>query len=83
MRPIRVPGTNFVFKLDGDATGDHDLPCQLLRPEPNAAIVISTWEPTPEERRAIAKGANVQLAVFSAQHPPVSLSVSSEREVPK
>jgi hypothetical protein len=31
------------------------------------------WVPSDEERQAIADGANVELIVYGAGHPPVSM----------
>lgn len=42
---------------------------------PNTPVMETLWEPTPEERKAIAEGANIVLMVAGQQHPPVMLSV--------
>lgn len=44
-------------------------------------VVISCFEPTEEERAAIAAGANVYLHVVGATMPPVILSTSIETPV--
>ncbi len=39
-----------------------------------AIALVSCWEPTKEEREAIANGANIYLHVLTRTHPPVLLS---------
>lgn len=42
---------------------------------PETPVMETLWEPTPEERKAIAEGANIVLLVVGRMHPPVMLSV--------
>lgn len=74
MRPRRTVESNQVFRLAG-GTEDNDLWTRVARDEDGLQVVISTWEPTDEERSAIAAGANIELCVWGGQ-PPVSLAVT-------
>lgn len=38
--------------------------------------VSSVWEPTEEERAAIADGQNIKLTVWGTTHPPVNVGVT-------
>ncbi len=40
-----------------------------------ASAMKSWWQPTPEERAAIANGARVVLSVIGTCHPPVAIGV--------
>lgn len=42
--------------------------------------LLSRWAPSPEEREAIAKGADVLLYIFGTAHPPVAVSIVHEEE---
>lgn len=37
-------------------------------------VMISAWEPTPEDLRALNEGGKIYLAVFGTSHPPVLMS---------
>lgn len=80
MRPIRTEETNSVFKLPG---GDEssDLPVERAVSEHDIPIIVSTWEPTPEERDAVAGGANVELVIWGTGQPPVFVGVTHLQEV--
>lgn len=74
MRPIRTPRTTSV---DLGPVGSNVDPLPTWRevsPE-GGIVVLSVWEPTPEERAAIAAGANVVLGVWAAQTPPVYVGI--------
>lgn len=55
-----------------------DLHAFVDRDEHGLPRTLSVWQPTDEERAAIAAGANVALRVTGA-HPPVELYVSDEQ----
>lgn len=38
-------------------------------------VMVSAWQPTPDELRALNAGAPVYLWVYSVGHPPVMLTV--------
>lgn len=37
-------------------------------------VMISAWEPTPEDLRILNEGGKIYLAVFGKSHPPVLMS---------
>lgn len=71
MRPIRTPETNILYTLPG-GNEDNFLHAQLC-----ADGVKSNWELTPRERRMVAGGALITLALLGLQphHPPVVLTI--------
>lgn len=47
-----------------------------IRDEANPApVMVSAWEPTPDELRRLNSGALIYLTVAGVQHPPVMLTV--------
>lgn len=76
MRPRRTPGSTGVLSLEG---GNEDTDLWYRSTSfGETHVFASVWEFTPEERRAVAAGANVQLAVFGPGHPPVDVAVTHE-----
>jgi hypothetical protein len=43
-------------------------------------VMVTAWEPTPDELERLSKGALVQLCVLGTGHPPVMLEVG---EIPE
>jgi hypothetical protein len=76
MRPRRFHAATGVFALPG-GTEDNDLwvERQVVEGHP---VIRSVWEPSEEERRAIADGANVTLMVWGSGTPPVAIAVTRE-----
>lgn len=77
MRPRRTHYSDVVFRLEG-ATEDNDLWAERAVDEDGMHVLLSTWQPTDQERAAIAAGANVELALWSVGHPPVSVVVTDK-----
>lgn len=77
MRPRRFKSANKVFRLEG-GNEDNDLWVRQGSDHEGYATIISVWQPTEEERRAIAEGANIELCVWTRRTPPVSIIVTSE-----
>lgn len=78
MKPRRVPTSNFTFTLPG-GNEDNDLWVEKTDLD-GAPAIISTWELDDDERAAIAAGGTLELAVWGAGHPPVSLAVGPSLE---
>jgi hypothetical protein len=38
-------------------------------------VMVTAWEPTPDELERLNKGASVHLVIVGTQHPPVMLEV--------
>jgi hypothetical protein len=76
MRPRRTHESNQVFRLVG-GTEDNDLWVTRTVTEDGAPVICSTWEPTDDERAAIADGANVELIVWGDGTPPVAMSTTT------
>jgi hypothetical protein len=76
VKPRRTHESNKVYRLDGE-NEDHDLwVCETFDSEhPERIVVVSVWEPTDDERAAIAAGANVELVVWGGQ-PPVAVQTT-------
>lgn len=75
MKARRTIRSTTVFRLPG-GTEDNDLWVEPLVDEDGHSVLSSTWEPTEEERIAIAQGANVELLVWGAGTPPVALRIT-------
>lgn len=72
MKPVRHAGSNIIYR--GPAAGIGDLWCQ--RVEPGQIRVV--YEFTDEERKLVAAGGRVELAMFSEPIPPISMIVLPE-----
>lgn len=70
MRPRRFRGANRVYRLEG-GNEDNDLWVQQAD-----GVIVSVWEPTDAERKAIADGANIELTVWGDGHPPCSVNAT-------
>jgi hypothetical protein len=75
MNPTDFPQANHTF---GKPPSMSDEECRALRVCTTVVdglpVSISRWEPTPEERAAIAAGAPIWLWVYGRGHPVVQLS---------
>ncbi len=75
MIPTRIDGCTRVLGAPAGWTPETSGPCVGLpiRDEVNGDVpcMVSSWEPTPAELRAIASGGKVYLRVLGAGHPPV------------
>lgn len=71
MKPRRTVLSNRVYRLDG-GTEDNDL-WATYGLEDGDGTITSVWEPTDEERRQIAGGANIALTTWGSGTPPVAL----------
>lgn len=70
MKPRRTHSSNKVFALDG-GNEDNDLWVEQAVTEEGSPVLVSVWEPSPNERQRIADGENVALVVWGTSHPPV------------
>jgi len=78
MRPRRVADSTTVFRLPG-GNEDNDLWVKTGSTD-GEPWLESVWELTEEERAAIAAGGTVELRVWGAGTPPVSLAVGASLE---
>lgn len=79
MKPVHTARSNFTYVGPTPQIGD--LHCHVPHPAertPNGPVE-SVWWFTPEERMAIARGANIRLAIMQEPMPPVHLSVTDEQ----
>lgn len=74
MRPIKTPLCNFTFTAPASAEPGSvgDLHCHR-----GDGFTMSWWQPSNEERAALAMGAIVQFQVMGHGHPVVSLGVTA------
>jgi hypothetical protein len=82
VKPRRTVRSTTVFRLAG-GTEDNDLWVEPRVDESERPVLSSTWEPSPQERVAIAGGQNVELLVWGAGTPPVAVSVTDVEIVGK
>lgn len=77
MIPTRIHGCTRMLGAPAGWTPETSGPCVGLpiRDEMNGDVpcMVSSWEPTPDELRAIAAGGKVYLRVLGAGHPPVMI----------
>ena len=72
MKPIDFPRANLTLSKP-DSMSDEE--CGSLRVCREGPQMVSCWQPSEEERAAIAAGAPVWLFILGAAHPPVLLQV--------
>jgi hypothetical protein len=77
MKARRVHLSNHCLALPG-GTEDNDLWARVTRSEGGQVVVVSTWELTDAERAEIAAGANVELVIWGAGHPPVAVATNRD-----
>jgi hypothetical protein len=65
-----------VFRLPG-GTEDNDLWAHVDHDDGGNPVLCSVWEPSDEERQAIADGANIELVIWGQAQPPVSLATTT------
>lgn len=58
---------------------DEERDCVIAGQTHRCRVMVTAWEPTPDELERIKVGATVYLTVMGIGHPPVSLDVG---EVP-
>ena len=74
MNPVHFPEARHVLARPASMTDEECAPLPIMDA---GDALLSCWEPTDEERQAIAAGAPVWLWVFGRAHPPVSISAAS------
>ena len=76
-QPRRTPRSNVTFYLV-DGNEDNDLWLERTEDDHGNTVLVSTWEPSAEERAAIAEGANIELRVWGGGHPPVAITTNND-----
>ena len=72
MIPVRTRASNFVYRGPSPDVGD-----AWVERSPAEHAVYLDWQPSDEERAAIAAGGLIRLGIFNMEPiPPVSLNVS-------
>lgn len=88
MRPTQHPSNNDVLRAPPGVAHADCKPLAITRvvydngPAGLMPGVWSYWEPSPEERAAIAAGAKVRFSCWGTTHPPVSIGVDGVEERP-
>ena len=77
MTPVRIEGFTRIL---GEQQGFIPLPVlDVVKDDPvlgaNAPVMITGWQPTPEEIDRMAAGALIFLMVNGTAHPPVMIAV--------
>lgn len=74
----RIEGAHRVFGAPPDWNGE-DMSCGVLPvldvQTPEGPFMVSAWEPSPEELKALLAGATIKLWVRGQIHPVVALTV--------
>jgi hypothetical protein len=79
VNPIDFPQKTRVLQKPPSMTDEE---CSPLAIHDTGAELLSCWQPTDEERAAIAAGAPIWLSVVGRGHPPVALFVESPFALP-
>jgi hypothetical protein len=74
MKPIPFKEANKVFTKPPSMTDEE---CSPLHVHNTGDALISCWQPSEEEREAIARGEPIWLRVHGQGHPPVSIEVGT------
>jgi hypothetical protein len=77
MKPTPFPEANRIFRRPPSMPAEE---CGDLPIFDDGVELVSRWEPTPEERAAIAAGGPVWLWVLGRAHPPVVLTTAAPFE---
>lgn len=77
MNPIQHPSNNDVLAAPRGASVDECRPLAITRVQYGNGVpgVWSYWQPTEQERQAIARGAAVRLSAIGHTQPPVLVGV--------
>lgn len=75
MNPIKPQNANFVYAAPKGMDNCDDLHCFVYEDQ-DVRIITSAWMPSPEELALLNAGQPVQLHVYGALHPVVSLTVA-------
>lgn len=74
MRPVKTEACNMVYKGSGAV---HDLNCQRIE----LGQIASFWRPTRSELEILNDGGLIELVIYSEPIPPVSIGVTTLKEV--
>ena len=66
-------------RILGEQQGFLRLPIRDDLYEDGMPLMVTAWEPSPEEMIKIALGAKIEIAIMGTEHPPISVVVG---EVP-
>jgi hypothetical protein len=75
MIPGRIPGATRVLGAPAGWDVSANGLCSGLAIRDCDGVMLSSWQPSPEEIERIVAGAPVHLYVWGAGHPPVALEV--------
>lgn len=73
MNPRRTHESNTVYRLPG-GTEDSDMWAVTGKDDEDNPVIVTTWEPTDDERQRIANGENIALIIWGDYQPPVKLA---------
>lgn len=76
MKPIEFPEANTVLNKPDEMTDEEcmPLPVCVCRDSEDLPLIISCWEPTPEEWDTLRKQGRIYIAIVSEEyHPPLIL----------
>lgn len=72
MIPVNFKGSNRILHRPKNMREED---CRSLPVHDTGREFYSKWEPTPEERLAIANGSDIWLIILGRGHPPVAITV--------
>ena len=75
MKPIKTASTSMTYY--GPTADIGNLPCNRMQ----TGQISSVWKPSPDERRMIAEGGNIEVVLYTEPIPPLSVMATDEQEV--
>lgn len=87
MTPLRIDGATRYLGAPVGWEPEKQGPCSHLAildvtTEHGGNVMISAWEPTPAELKALNEGKPVYLQIVGVGHPPVAVWVDTTKTVP-
>lgn len=77
MKPIKIAESNRVYKAPPN-WNHQSTECGDLHVRDVEGMLLSAWQPSPEEQKLIAEGKPIILHIFGHSHPAVSIGVARE-----
>jgi hypothetical protein len=79
MIPKRIHGATRYLGAPKGWNPETDGDCSHLAILDTEGVMISSWEPTPAELKALNAGACVYLQIVGTGHPPVNIWVETHK----
>lgn len=75
MKCIVFDGANLILKPPKDWNEELNGPCETIAAFQGGGRIVTVWEPTDEERTAIAAGQNIVLSTLGRGFAPTMMEI--------